>query len=108
MVSAKMVANDGHSDLEICELRHAHASFAIKAGSSLRAIGENLGHARASITERYAHLLLDARRPVSEVAANAYKGTTAANRMGFEFRSLLQHFRSQGIAQSRTVKAAPA
>ena len=75
----KVMAKAGITDFRIHDLRHAYASFAINAGFSLKAIGENLGHARASTTERYAHLLLDARRPVSEVVANAYKGNTAAN-----------------------------
>ena len=69
----------GITDFRIHDLRHAYASFAINAGFSLKAIGENLGHARASTTERYAHLLFDARRPVSEVVANAYRGNTPAN-----------------------------
>ena len=74
----KVMAKAGITDFRIHDLRHAYASFAINAGFSLKAIGENLGHTRASTTERYAHLLLDARRPISEVVANAYKGTTAA------------------------------
>lgn len=62
----------------IHHLRHAYASFVINTLFSLKAIGEKLGHARANTMERYAQLLRDARRPVSKVVANAYKGNTVA------------------------------
>lgn len=35
-------------------------------------IGTNLSHKRASTTERYAHLLVDSRRPVAEAIETAY------------------------------------
>jgi len=57
----------------IHDFRHAYASFAINAGMPLKMIGENLGHKRSSTTERYAHLLIDARRPVAEGVAKIYE-----------------------------------
>lgn len=68
----KIVAEAKIEDFRIHDFRHAYASFAINSGHSLKMIGANLGHKRASTTERYAHLLIDARRPVAEEIQSAY------------------------------------
>ncbi len=59
-------------DFRIHDFRHAYASFAINSGQSLKMIGANLGHKKMSTTERYAHLLVDARRSVAEGIQDIY------------------------------------
>lgn len=51
--------------LRIHDLRHTHASFGAGAGLGLPIIGKLLGHARASTTQRYAHLDIDPLRRAS-------------------------------------------
>jgi integrase len=46
-------------------LRHTHASFGASAGLGLPIIGKRLGHARATTTQRYAHLDTDPLRRAS-------------------------------------------
>ena len=52
--------------LRIHDLRHTHASFGAGAGLGLPVIGKLLGHARASTTQRYAHLDNDPLRRASQ------------------------------------------
>jgi integrase len=52
--------------LRIHDLRHTHASFGAGAGLGLPVIGKPLGHARASTTQRYAHLDNDPLRRASQ------------------------------------------
>ena len=59
-------------DFRVHDFRHAYASFAINSGQSLKLIGANLGHKKASTTERYAHLLVESRRPVAEHIESIY------------------------------------
>ena len=56
----------GLAGLRIHDLRHTHASFAAGAGLGLPIIGKLLGHARASTTQRYAHLDTDPLRRASD------------------------------------------
>ena len=56
----------GLAGLRIHDLRHTHASFGAGAGLGLPIIGKLLGHARASTTQRYAHLDTDPLRRASE------------------------------------------
>ena len=43
-------------DARLHDLRHAHASHAVMNGESLHVAGRQLGHRRASTTNRYVHL----------------------------------------------------
>ncbi len=70
---AKIVKRAELADFRVHDYRNAYASFAINAGQSLKTIGENLGHKKASTTERYAHLLVETRRPVAEGVEAIYK-----------------------------------
>jgi integrase len=56
----------GLPGLRIHDLRHTHASFGAGAGLGLPIIGKLLGHARASTTQRYAHLDTDPLRRASD------------------------------------------
>lgn len=70
------------ADLEnfrIHDFRHAYASFAINSGQQLKNIGANLGHRKSSTTERYAHLLVETRRPVAEGVEAIYKRARSAS-----------------------------
>ena len=46
----------GLSDVRLHDLRHAHASFALRHGESVLAIGRLLGHANPQTTLKYTHL----------------------------------------------------
>lgn len=67
----------GLAGLRIHDLRHTHASFGAGAGLGLPIIGKLLGHARASTTERYAHLDTDPLRRASD-----HIGASLATAMG--------------------------
>jgi integrase len=57
----------GLASLRIHDLRHTHASFGASAGDlGLPIIGKLLGHARASTTQKYAHLDTDPLRRASD------------------------------------------
>jgi integrase len=56
----------GLTGVRIHDLRHTHASFGAGAGLGLPIIGKLLGHARASTTQKYAHLDTDPLRRASE------------------------------------------
>lgn len=56
----------GLAGLRIHDLRHTHASFGASAGLGLPIIGKLLGHARASTTQKYAHLDTDPLRRASD------------------------------------------
>jgi integrase len=56
----------GLAGLRVHDLRHTHASFGAGAGLGLPIIGKLLGHARASTTQRYAHLDTDPLRRASD------------------------------------------
>jgi integrase len=56
----------GIEDLRLHDLRHFHASLLASMGLSLPIIGQLLGHASASSTSRYAHLIDEALRSAVE------------------------------------------
>ncbi len=49
-------AEAGLPDVRLHDLRHTHASFALRRGESVLAIGRLLGHASARTTLKYTHL----------------------------------------------------
>ena len=49
-------AEAGLSDLRLHDLRHSHATFALRQGESVLAIGRLLGHNSAATTLKYTHL----------------------------------------------------
>ena len=66
------------SDVRLHDLRHAHATFALRQGESVLAIARLLGHASAQTTAGYAHLA-DAHL----VEAAERVGTLLAQAMGY-------------------------
>lgn len=69
---AKLVRDADLADLRLHDLRHAYASFAVEQGAPLQIIGKNLGHAKTSTTERYAHLRDEAGLAVAEGVSVLY------------------------------------
>ena len=65
----------GLAGVRIHDLRHSFASVAVSGGDSLYLVGKVLGHAKASSTERYAHLADD---PVKAVADRTSREIAAA------------------------------
>jgi integrase len=63
---SRIAERAGLTGLRIHDLRHTHASFGAGAGLGLPIIGKLLGHARASTTQRYAHLETDPLRRASD------------------------------------------
>ena len=61
-----VAARAGLEGVRIHDLRHTHASVGAGAGLGLPIIGKLLGHAKASTTERYAHLDADPLRRASD------------------------------------------
>jgi integrase len=61
-----IAARAGVAGMRVHDLRHTHASFGAGAGLGLPIIGKLLGHARASTTQRYAHLDTDPLRRASD------------------------------------------
>jgi len=55
--------------LRVHDLRHSYASALVNAGASLPLIGSMLGHAQASTTLRYSHLLDATQRQAAEQVA---------------------------------------
>jgi len=64
--------------LRIHDLRHTFASVLASAGASLPMIGALLGHTKADTTLRYAHLLDDPLRKLTDQVGHVVTGTTPA------------------------------
>lgn len=58
--------------LRLHDLRHTYASLLLAEGTPLALVGKALGHAKASTTERYAHLRDDITRNGASVVASIY------------------------------------
>jgi integrase len=65
----KVSRSAGLAGVRIHDLRHSFASVTIAGNSSLFLLAKILGHAKASTTERYAHLQLDPVRAVADRAS---------------------------------------
>ena len=55
------------TDLRVHDLRHNFAALGASAGLSLPVIGALLGHSNPTTTQRYAHLMPDARQAAAEI-----------------------------------------
>ncbi len=65
----------GIADVRIHDLRHSFASIAAANGASLPMIGKLLGHSSSLTTQRYAHLVADPIKELSDVVGNAIAET---------------------------------
>lgn len=65
-VWARVRTAAGIEDVHLHDLRHSAASLLVSDGISLKVIGEVLGHAAVSSTNRYSHVDLRARRAAAE------------------------------------------
>ena len=67
----------GIANVRLHDLRHSYASFLVNSGHSLYEVQNLLGHANASMTQRYAHLsqgrLRDAANSVGNIISSATK-----------------------------------
>ena len=67
-------AEAGLSDVRLHDLRHTHATFALRQGESVLAIGRLLGHADAESTLKYTHLADAMVREAAETVGAALEG----------------------------------
>lgn len=65
----KVGRDAGRLGVRVHDLRHSYASVTVAGGDSLFILGKILGHAKASTTEKYAHLNLDPVRTVADRTA---------------------------------------
>jgi integrase len=66
------------SDLRLHDLRHTFASHLASGGQSLLVIGQLLGHADISTTQRYSHLFDDVQRRAVETVGAIIAGAASA------------------------------
>jgi integrase len=74
----------GLDDVRLHDLRHTVASFAVGAGHSLFLTGKLLGHSNPSTTNKYAHLLDDARRATADAVSGAIYSAMQGGNKGFK------------------------
>ena len=67
-------AEAGLSDVRLHDLRHSYATFALRQGESVLAIGRLLGHANPETTLRYIHLADSMVREAVEAVGAALEG----------------------------------
>ena len=64
---AKLVKKAGLPHIRLHDLRHAHATFLIKEGLSIKMVSERLGHADPATTLKiYSHVLPGEQREAAE------------------------------------------
>lgn len=69
-----LVDNSGLPRIRLHDLRHTHASIAVKAGVSIGVVSERLGHASPEFTlHRYIHLLPGMQREAADIIARAVR-----------------------------------
>ena len=67
-------ADAGLSDVRLHDLRHTYATFALRHGESVLAIGRLLGHANPETTLRYTHLADSMVREAVEAVGAVFEG----------------------------------
>ena len=67
-------ADAGLCDVRLHDLRHSYATFALRQGESVLAIGRLLGHANPETTLRYTHLADSMVREAVEAVGAALEG----------------------------------
>jgi integrase len=72
----------GLEDVRIHDLRHSFASFLLAAGNSLPMISKALNHSSLAMTQRYAHLQIDALRAPLDSHAALMLGVTESPSAG--------------------------
>ena len=70
----------GLDDLRLHDLRHSFASFAAESGASLPMIGMLLGHTQPQTTQRYAHLVADPVRDLSQAVGSRLRQSLTRGR----------------------------
>lgn len=65
----------GMSHLRIHDLRHTYASLLAQAGATLHLIGKAMGHSTPVMTNRYAHLVSDNLKELSDRFASIHAST---------------------------------
>lgn len=74
-------ARAGLEDVRLYDAcRHGFASLAVAGGASLFLVGKLLGHAKATTTERYAHLADDPQRAVAEAVGGRIAAALAGRK----------------------------
>lgn len=72
-------------------LRHTHASWSIGQGLSLKMTGQLLGHSQGSTTDRYAHLMRDARKEAAGRVAGALEAAMRGDDDGEGGAEVIEH-----------------
>ena len=70
----------GIEDVRLHDLRHSFASIAAANGASLPLIGKLLGHSTPITTQRYAHLVADPVRDLTEAVGQVISSVGSSNR----------------------------
>jgi integrase len=73
LIRWKPIRINGHR-LRFHDLRHSFASFLISHGVPLKIAGELMGHSRAETTQRYAHIMRDAKRAAADLMGTVWTG----------------------------------
>ena len=69
-----LVENSDLPRIRLHDLRHTHASIAVKAGVSIGVVSERLGHASPEFTlHRYSHVMPGMQREAADIIARAVK-----------------------------------
>jgi integrase len=77
----RLVRRAGIRVIRLHDLRHTHATLALKAGVPVKVIGERLGHESPAFTlKQYAHVIPGMHAAAAAVVADLIREHTAADR----------------------------